>query len=57
MAFNQRDFRKDKAKPVNVRTLCSANPVRNFRRDKNMGQTAKISNGVKIFTLFERVVG
>jgi len=23
MAFNQRDFRKDKAKPVKVRTVCS----------------------------------
>jgi hypothetical protein len=23
IAFNQRDFRKDKAKPVNLRTVCS----------------------------------
>ena len=50
MALNYRNFLKI-SKRLKLRTVCSVNPVRNLRRDKNMGQKAKISNGVKILTV------
>ena len=53
MAFNKRDFRKDKPKPLRVRRVCGFTPLENKMRDNSV-QKSQISNGVKISTLFER---
>ncbi len=54
MASNQRDFRKDKPKPLRVRTVCGFTPLENIARNNSV-QKSQISNGVKILTIFERV--
>ncbi len=40
MAFNQRLFRKDKPKPLRVRTVCGFTPLENIAR-KNSVQSVR----------------
>lgn len=66
MALNQRDFRKDKPKPLKVRIVCEFTPLENKAR-KNSVQPVRspcvsranahylTSNGVKISTIFGRI--
>ncbi len=65
MACNKRDFRKDKPKPLNVRTLCGFTPLENIARNDSVQPVRSlcvnsananylISNGVKILTIFKR---
>ncbi len=58
MALIQRDFRKDKPKPLRVRIVCGVYPVRNSITRNNIigSKKSQISNGVKILTIFERAV-
>ncbi len=67
MAYNQRDFRKDKPKPIMLRTVCEFTPLENIARNDSVQPVRSlcvnrananylISNGVKILTIFERVV-
>ncbi len=63
MASNKRDFRKDKPKPLKLRTVFGFTPLENKAR-KNSVQPVRspgvskadanhlISNGVKILTIF-----
>ncbi len=52
MALIQRDFRKDKPKPLKLRIVCGVNPVRSFITRNNRVQKSQLSNGVKILTIF-----
>ncbi len=56
MACKQRDFRKDKPKPLRVRIACSVYPVRNSITRNNIigSKKGQISNGVKILTIFRK---
>ncbi len=67
MALIQRDFRKDKPKPLKLRTVCEFTPLENKTRNNSVQPVRSpginmanadylISNGVKILTLFERAV-
>ncbi len=54
MALIQRDFRKDKPKPLRVRIVCGVYPVRNIGISRaNVDHL--FSNGVEILTIFERI--
>ena len=66
IAFNQRDFRKDKAKPVNVRTVCGFTPLENIAGNNSVQPVINpgvsrtnayylISNGGEKHTLFKRI--
>jgi len=63
MACNQRDFRKDKPKPLNVRSVCRFTPLEDIARNNSVQPVRSpgvrranadylISNGVKILTIF-----
>jgi len=65
MVLIKRDFRKDKPKPLRVRTVCGFTPLENIARNDSVQpvrspvvSTANVnhltSNGVKILTIFER---
>ena len=67
MACKQRDFRKDKPKPLKLRTVCRFTPLENIARNDSVQPVRSlcvnranadylISNGVKISTIFERAV-
>ena len=67
MALIQRDFRKDKPKPIRVRTVCGFTPLENIARNDIVQSVRSpgvsrananylISNGLKILTLFGRAV-
>ncbi len=62
MASNQRDFRKDKPKPLRVRIVCEFTPLENIARNDSVQPVRSlcvnranadylISNGVKILTV------
>ena len=53
MALIQRDFRKDKPKPLRVRIVCSVYPVRNIGISR-VNADHLFSNGVNILTILER---
>ncbi len=63
MALIQRDFRKDKPKPLKLRTVCEFTPLENIARNDSVQPVRSpgvsranadylISNGVKILTIF-----
>ncbi len=63
MALIQRDFRKDKPKPLRVRIVCGFTPLENKTRNNSVQPVRSpgvnranadylISNGVKILTIF-----
>jgi len=65
MAYNQRDFRKDKPKPLRARTICGFTPLEDIARNDSVQSVRSlcfnradanylISNGVKILKIFER---
>ncbi len=65
MAFYKRDFRKDKPKPLKLRTVCEFTPLEDIARNNSVQPVRSlcvsrananylISNGVKILTSFER---
>ena len=67
MALIQRDFRKDKPKPLRVRTVCEFTPLENIARNDSVQPVRSlcvnrenanylISNGVKILTILEGTV-
>ena len=67
MTFKQRDFRKDKPKPLRVRILCGFTPLEDIARNNSVQHFRSpgisranadylISNGVKILTIFKREV-
>ena len=67
MAFNKQVFRKDKPKPVKLRIVCEFTLLENIARNDSVQPVRSlcvnranadyfISNGVKILTIFERVV-
>ena len=67
MTCNQRDFRKDKPKPLRVRTVREFTPLENIARNDCVQPVRSlcvnranadylISNGVKILTIYERKV-
>ena len=67
MTCNQRDFRKDKPKPIRVRTVCGFTPLENIAINNSVQPVRSlcvnrananylISNGVKILTIFERAL-
>ncbi len=67
MALIQRDFRKDKPKPLKLRAVCEFTPLENIARNDNVqpvrslcvnraNADSLISNGVKILTIFEKVI-
>ena len=67
MALTQRDFRKDKPKPIRVRIVCEFTPLENIARNDSVQPVRSlcvnranadylIFNGAKILTLFKRVV-
>ena len=67
MAYKQRDFRKDKPKPIKLRTVCKFTPLENIARNDSVQPVRSlcvnranadylISNGVKILTLLESAV-
>ena len=62
MALIQRDFRKDKPKPLRVRIVCGFTPLENIARNDSVQPVRSlcvnmanadylISNGVKILTI------
>ncbi len=66
MALIQRDFRKDKPKPLRVRIVCGFTPLENIARIDSVQPVRSlcvnrenadylISNGVKILTIYERI--
>jgi len=66
MASKQRDFRKNKPKPLKLRTVCGFTPLENKTRNNSVQPVRSpgisranadylISNGVKILTIFERI--
>ncbi len=66
MALIQRDFRKDKPKPLRVRIVCGFTPLENIARNDSVQPVRSlcvnrenadylISNGVKILTIYERI--
>jgi len=66
MAFNKRDFRKDKPKPLKVRIVSGFTPLEDIARNNSVQPVRSpgisrakadylISNGVKILTIFERI--
>ena len=67
MSLIQRDFRKDKPKPLRVRIVCGFTPFENIARKNSVRPVRSpvvsrantnylISNGVKILAIFEREV-
>ena len=67
MSSNQRDFCKDKPKPLRVRIVCGFAPLENIARNDSVQPVRSlcvnrananylISNGVKILKIFERIV-
>ena len=65
MALIQRDFRKDKPKPLRVRTICGFTPLEDIARNDSVQSVRSlcfnradanylISNGVKILTIFRK---
>ncbi len=67
MALIQRDFRKDKPKPLRVHIVCGFTPLENKARNNSVQPVRSlcvnrananylISNGVKILTIYERKV-
>jgi len=63
MASNQRDFRKNKPKPLNVRRVCGFTPLEDIARNNSVQPVRSpgvsrananylISNVVKISTIF-----
>jgi len=67
MALIQRDFRKDKPKPLKLRTVCGFTPLEDIARNNSVQPVRSlcvnranadylISNGVKILAIFEREV-
>ena len=67
MACNQRDFRKDKPKPLKLRSVCEFTPLENIARNDSVQPVRSlcvnrananylISNGVKILTILEGTV-
>jgi len=67
MSSNQRDFRKDKPKPIRVRIVYRFTPLENIARNDSVQPVRSlcvnranadylISNGVKILTIYERAV-
>ncbi len=65
MALIQRDFRKDKPKPLKLRIVCEFTPLENIARNDSVQSvrspvvsTANVnhltSNGVKILTIFRK---
>ncbi len=67
MALNERDFRKDKPKPLKLRTVCEFTPLENIARNNSVQPVRSlcvnransdylISNGVKILTILDRAI-
>ena len=65
MALIQRDFRKDKPKPLRVRTICGFTPLEDIARNDSVQSVRSlcfnradanylISNGLKILTIFRK---
>ena len=65
MTLIQRDFRKDKPKPLRVRIVCGFTPLENIARNDSVQPVRSlcvsranadylISNGVKILTIFRK---